>query len=123
MARARSQVWLRSPAWRAKSSACRIFTLSKSAALKSRVKYSVISSPREFGRSSRNGSPSREFIFPQQCLKSPKRGKEVRVALLVAIVTFLIVGCVVFALWLTLGGGANQDVIQQRLEAVRKSER
>jgi tight adherence protein B len=45
------------------------------------------------------------------------------VALLVAIITFLIVGCVVFAFWLTMGGGAKQDVIQQRLEAVRQTER
>ena len=44
-------------------------------------------------------------------------------ALLVAILTFLIVGCVVFALWLAVGGGAEQDVIQQRLEAVRQTER
>jgi tight adherence protein B len=45
------------------------------------------------------------------------------VALLVAIITFLIVGCIVFALWLTMEGGAKQDVIQQRLEAVRQTER
>jgi tight adherence protein B len=45
------------------------------------------------------------------------------VALLVAILTFLIVTCVVFALWVTVSGGARQDAIQQRLEAVRQTER
>ena len=44
-------------------------------------------------------------------------------ALLIAILTFLIVGCVVFGLWLTMSAGAEQDVIQQRLEAVRQTER
>ena len=44
-------------------------------------------------------------------------------AILVAILTFLIVGCVVFGFWLTMSGGAKQDVIQQRLEAVRQTER
>lgn len=44
-------------------------------------------------------------------------------ALLVAILTFLIVGCVVFVFWISMGGGAKQDVIQQRLEAVRQTER
>jgi tight adherence protein B len=45
------------------------------------------------------------------------------VALLVAILTFLIAGCVVFVFWLSLGGGVKEDVIQQRLEAVRQTER
>src|ERR1700719_2397568 len=44
-------------------------------------------------------------------------------ALLAALLTFLIVGCVVFAFWVTMSGGAQQDVIQQRLEAVRQTER
>jgi tight adherence protein B len=44
-------------------------------------------------------------------------------ALLAALLTFLIAGCVVFGLWLTMSGGAQQDVIQQRLEAVRQTER
>ena len=44
-------------------------------------------------------------------------------AFLAALLTFLIAGCVVFGLWLTMSGGAQQDVIQQRLEAVRQTER
>lgn len=44
-------------------------------------------------------------------------------ALLTAIATFLIVGCITFVLWLTIGGGAKDDVIRQRLEAVRQAER
>ena len=44
-------------------------------------------------------------------------------ALLAALLTFLIAGCVVFGLWLAVSGGAQQDVIQQRLEAVRQTER
>ena len=44
-------------------------------------------------------------------------------ALLVAIVTFLIVACVVFAIWLAVGGATTQDIVRQRLEAVRQTER
>jgi tight adherence protein B len=56
-------------------------------------------------------------------LKFPECGREVDVALLIAIVTFLIAACVVFALWVIVGGGAVDDVIQRRLEAVRRTER
>ena len=44
-------------------------------------------------------------------------------ALFVAIVTFLIVACIVFAIWLGTSGSAKQDVVGQRLEAVRQTER
>ena len=44
-------------------------------------------------------------------------------ALLTAVATFLIVACITFVLWLTIGGGATEDVIRQRLEAVRQAER
>lgn len=44
-------------------------------------------------------------------------------ALLLAIVTFLIVACVVFVVWLTAGGGAKKDIVSDRLEAVRQVER
>ena len=44
-------------------------------------------------------------------------------ALFAALLTFLIAACVVFGLWLTMSGGAQHDVIQQRLEAVRQTER
>lgn len=44
-------------------------------------------------------------------------------ALLMSILTFLIVGCVVSALWLTVGGGAKEDIVQKRLESVRQAER
>ncbi len=44
-------------------------------------------------------------------------------ALLLAIVTFLIVACVVFVVWLIVGSGAKQDIIRERLEAVRQVER
>jgi tight adherence protein B len=57
-------------------------------------------------------------------LKFLNCGREVDVAVLIAIVTFLIAACVVFGLWLTLGGGgAMEDVIQRRLEEVRRTER
>lgn len=44
-------------------------------------------------------------------------------ALLLAIVTFLIVACVFLVVWLTAGGGAKQDIVRKRLEAVRQVER
>ena len=44
-------------------------------------------------------------------------------ALLVAIVTFLIVACLVFAIWLAVGGANTQDIVRQRLETVRQAER
>lgn len=44
-------------------------------------------------------------------------------ALLTAIATFLIVACITLVFWLTAGGGAKEDVIHQRLEAVRQAER
>lgn len=43
--------------------------------------------------------------------------------LLLLIVTFLSVACVVFAIWFLAGGGAKQDVVAQRLDAVRMAER
>jgi tight adherence protein B len=45
------------------------------------------------------------------------------VALLLAIVTFLIVACIVFVIWMTAGGGGKRDVVTERLEAVRQVER
>jgi tight adherence protein B len=44
-------------------------------------------------------------------------------ALLLAIVTFLIAACVVFAVWMVAGSGARKDVVGERLEAVREVER
>jgi tight adherence protein B len=44
-------------------------------------------------------------------------------ALLLAVLTFLIVVCVVMAVWLAVLSGARQDIIGQRLEAVRQVER
>lgn len=44
-------------------------------------------------------------------------------ALLLAVLTFLIVACIVMAGWLTALSGTKQDVIGQRLEAVRQVER
>jgi tight adherence protein B len=44
-------------------------------------------------------------------------------ALLLAIVTFLIAACVVFGVWMVYGSGARQDVVGERLEAVREVER
>lgn len=44
-------------------------------------------------------------------------------ALFVAIVTFLIVACIVFAVWLGTSSSAKQDIVGQRLEAVRQTER
>ena len=44
-------------------------------------------------------------------------------ALLLAVLTFLIVVCVVMAVWLAVLSGARQDIVGQRLEAVRKVER
>jgi tight adherence protein B len=44
-------------------------------------------------------------------------------ALLLSILTFMIVGCIVLAIWLTVTGGTKQDVVGQRLEAVRQVER
>ena len=43
-------------------------------------------------------------------------------ALLVAVITFLIVGVAFFAIWLWLGGDSPQKVIRERMEAVRKAE-
>ncbi len=40
-------------------------------------------------------------------------------ALLLAIGTFLIVACVVFVVWLMAGGGAQRDIVRERLEVVR----
>ena len=44
-------------------------------------------------------------------------------ALIVSVLTFLIVACVVLAVWLTVAAGAKQDIVSQRLEAVRQVER
>ena len=44
-------------------------------------------------------------------------------ALLLAIATFLIVACVFFVIWLTAVGGAKQDIVRKRLEAVLEVER
>lgn len=44
-------------------------------------------------------------------------------ALLLAVLTFLIVACIIMAGWLTVLSGTKQDVIGQRLEAVRQVER
>jgi tight adherence protein B len=44
-------------------------------------------------------------------------------ALLLAIVTFLIAACVVFVVWMVAGSGARKDVVGERLEAVREVER
>jgi tight adherence protein B len=43
-------------------------------------------------------------------------------ALFLSVLTFLIVICIVMALWLSVMGGAKQDIIGQRLEAVRRVE-
>jgi tight adherence protein B len=43
-------------------------------------------------------------------------------ALIVAVITFLIVGVAFFAIWLWLGGDSPQKVIRERMEAVRKAE-
>lgn len=44
-------------------------------------------------------------------------------ALLLSVITFLIVSCVVLAIWLSMGGGTKEDIVGQRLEAVRQVER
>lgn len=44
-------------------------------------------------------------------------------ALVLSIVTFLIVGCVFLAIWLVMEGAGKQDIVAQRLEAVRQTER
>lgn len=44
-------------------------------------------------------------------------------ALLIAIATFLIATCVVFAVWILAGGGPTRDAIRERLDAVRLAER
>ena len=44
-------------------------------------------------------------------------------ALFIAVLTFLIVACIVLAVWLTATGGAKQDIVSHRLEAVRQVER
>jgi tight adherence protein B len=45
------------------------------------------------------------------------------VALVLSIVTFLIVSCVFLAIWLVMEGAGKQDIVAQRLEAVRQTER
>jgi tight adherence protein B len=44
-------------------------------------------------------------------------------AFLIALVTFLIAVCIIFAIWILAGGGPKQDVVQERLESVRTAER
>jgi tight adherence protein B len=44
-------------------------------------------------------------------------------ALFLSVLTFLIVICVVMAVWLTVMSGSNQDIVGQRLESVRQVER
>jgi tight adherence protein B len=44
-------------------------------------------------------------------------------ALLLSVMTFLIVSCVVLAIWLSIGGGTKEDIVGQRLEEVRQVER
>jgi tight adherence protein B len=44
-------------------------------------------------------------------------------ALLAAIITFLTALGIVFGVWLLAGGGAQEDVVRQRLDAVRMAER
>jgi len=44
-------------------------------------------------------------------------------ALLLAIITFVIAACVVFGVWFLAGSGARKDVVGERLEAVREVER
>jgi len=43
-------------------------------------------------------------------------------ALLIAIATFLIATCIVFAIWILAGGGPTRDAIRERLDAVRLAE-
>jgi len=43
-------------------------------------------------------------------------------ALFLSVLTFLIVICVVMVVWLTVAGGTKQNIVSQRLEAVRKVE-
>jgi tight adherence protein B len=43
-------------------------------------------------------------------------------ALLLSVLTFLIAICVVMVVWLTVMSGTKQDIVSQRLEAVRKVE-
>jgi tight adherence protein B len=44
-------------------------------------------------------------------------------ALLIALVTFLIAVCIILAIWILAGGGPKQDVVRERLESVRSAER
>jgi tight adherence protein B len=44
-------------------------------------------------------------------------------ALFLAVLTFLIGVCIVMVVWLTMMGGTKQDIVGQRLEAVRQVER
>jgi tight adherence protein B len=44
-------------------------------------------------------------------------------ALFISVLTFLIAICVVMAIWLAVAGGTKEDIIGQRLEAVRQVER
>jgi len=44
-------------------------------------------------------------------------------ALVVALVTFITALCIVFGVWLLVGGSAPQDIVRQRLDAVRMAER
>jgi tight adherence protein B len=44
-------------------------------------------------------------------------------ALLLSVLTFLIVVCVILAIWLGVGGGPKEDIVGQRLESVRQVER
>src|ERR1700722_8487846 len=43
-------------------------------------------------------------------------------ALLVAIITFVTALVLVFAIWLLVGGGSEEDIVRRRLDAVRMAE-
>ena len=43
-------------------------------------------------------------------------------ALLVAIITFVTALLLVFAIWLLVGGGSEEDIVRRRLDAVRMAE-
>jgi tight adherence protein B len=44
-------------------------------------------------------------------------------ATLMFVLTFLVVGCIVFGVWIVMGGDASQEQIRKRMNAVRKAER
>src|SRR4029077_5841539 len=109
-------------AWRARWFRCRISLLSASAEFGNRATSWAISSPRVFDRNSPSVFRFRGFTFLHHCFKFHWGGEEAGMALFLSVLTFLIVICIVMALWISVMGGAKQAIIGQRLEAVRKVE-